>query len=111
MIDWPRVRELHHEIGAEDFDLVADLFLEEVSANIDALAALTGQPGALADAMHTVKGSALNLGFAALADLAYAGERAAKAGDTQAVTPRELRTVFDASVATFQADRAVQLAA
>ena len=30
MIDWPRVKELKDEIGAEDFGEVVDLFLEEV---------------------------------------------------------------------------------
>ena len=30
MIDWQRVNELRDEVGAEDFEEVVDLFLEEV---------------------------------------------------------------------------------
>ena len=30
MIDWARVAEFYDEVGAEDFDEVVELFLEEV---------------------------------------------------------------------------------
>ncbi len=111
MIDWARVRELHDEIGAEDFQLVADLFLDEVGEGIDAIPAAAQSPSAMAEQMHALKGAAANLGFAALADLARAGEQAAMAGDSGAVTESEMRAVFDASVAVFQKDRATELAA
>ncbi len=111
MIDWARMRELLDEIGAEDFDMVADLFLKEVSENIGALGAAQGRPARMAEHMHALKGAASNLGFAALADLALAGERAAQAGDTEAVTMAEMRHVFDASVAAFEAERASRLVA
>ncbi|WP_442970022.1 hypothetical protein [Roseovarius sp. ZX-A-9] len=39
MIDWSRVAELRSEIGAEDFDEVVELFLEEVEAEISVLRA------------------------------------------------------------------------
>ena len=41
MIDWARVSELRHEVGAEDFDEVVELFLEEVDEAIAALRDLT----------------------------------------------------------------------
>ena len=37
MIDWARVSELRDEVGAEDFDEVVELFLEEVDEAIIAL--------------------------------------------------------------------------
>ena len=41
MIDWARVSELRDEVGAEDFDEVVELFLEEVDEAIAALRDLT----------------------------------------------------------------------
>ena len=41
MIDWARVSEFHDEVGAEDFDEVVALFLEEVDEAIAALRDLT----------------------------------------------------------------------
>ena len=41
MIDWVRVSELRDEVGAEDFDVVVELFLEEVDEAIAALSDLT----------------------------------------------------------------------
>ena len=41
MIDWARVSELRDEVGAEDFDVVVELFLEEVDEALAALSDLT----------------------------------------------------------------------
>ena len=41
MIDWARVSELRDVVGAEDFDEVVELFLEEVDEAIAALRDLT----------------------------------------------------------------------
>ena len=75
MVDWERVRALRDEIGAEDFDEVVALFLEEADP---AIAALSGEGRAGPDALHFLKGAALNLGFAALADHCAAAERQAR---------------------------------
>lgn len=78
MIDWARVNELRDEVGAEDFAEVATLFLEETDA---AIAVLPTLPDAgLGAHLHGLKGSALNLGFAALAAKCQAGEVAARGG-------------------------------
>ena len=37
MIDWPRVKELREEVGAEGFGEVVDLFIEEVEEVISKL--------------------------------------------------------------------------
>ena len=67
MIDWSRVTELRDEIGAEDFLEVVDLFLSEVGEQVTALE--FSPVCDLPDALHAIRGSALNLGFSALAAL------------------------------------------
>ncbi|MBY6135609.1 Hpt domain-containing protein [Leisingera sp. XS_AS12] len=80
MIDWPRVSELREEVGAEDFDEVVEIFLEEVEGVINKLAG--GDHGQLEQDLHFLKGSALNLGFEEFSGLCLDGER--KAADGQA---------------------------
>lgn len=80
MIDWARVRELRDEIGADDFDEVVALFLEEADEVIARMSAALGAKAVEAD-LHFLKGAALNLGFAQFAALCQAGERRAAAGD------------------------------
>ncbi|MEP3347073.1 MAG: Hpt domain-containing protein [Litoreibacter sp.] len=64
MLDWSRVNELKDELGAEDFEEIVTLFLEEVGEKLDAM---QGDAGAsVADDLHFVKGSAANLGFESL---------------------------------------------
>ncbi|SDX88419.1 Hpt domain-containing protein [Citreimonas salinaria] len=110
MIDWARVCELRDEIGAEDFEEVAELFLTEVSQCIADLPAARS-PAVLRERMHALKGASLNLGFAALADICRAGERAAAQGDMNAVRPAEVRNIFAASLAAFEAEFARRFAA
>lgn len=68
MIDWERVAELREEVGAEAFGEVVALFLEETDAVIATLARSTDDEEIRAS-LHFVKGSALNLGFAKVAEL------------------------------------------
>ena len=73
MIDWKRVITLRDEVGAEDFNEVVDLFLEEVDEVIPRLT--THQDSiALAADLHFLKGSAQGLGFLAFSDLCQTGE-------------------------------------
>jgi len=103
MIDWGRVNALRAEIGAEDFHEVVDLFLEEA----DEVAARLSRPavGVRREAdCHFLKGSALNLGFDALASLCHVGEQAAAQGmavDTKAIVAayRDSRAAFIAGLA------------
>ena len=76
MIDWARVEELREEIGPESFSEVAELFLEEVGTAMTAL----GPRHSLEQDLHFLKGSALNLGFAAFSELCAEGERLARLG-------------------------------
>jgi HPt (histidine-containing phosphotransfer) domain-containing protein len=102
MIDWDRVRNLRDEIGADAFEEVVDLFLEEVQTEIDRLRAprealdIEGQ-------LHFLKGSALNLGFIAFSDLCHVGEAAAAAGQGGRVDLTEILCCFEQSKAAFLA--------
>ncbi len=96
MIDQGRIAELRAELGDEDFAEIAALFVLEVEALIEGLAATP--PGAeLADALHRVRGSALNCGMAALAESCLAAETAQRRAPTP-FCPIALHTLFRESV-------------
>lgn len=79
MINWERVEQLRQEIGDDGFGEVVALFLEEADEAVARLSA--GTAAALAGDLHFLKGSALNLGLADLAELCQQGERAVAQGD------------------------------
>ena len=79
MIDWTRVTDLRDEIGADDFDEVVDMFLEEADDVITRISPGDGAKSLEAD-LHFLKGAALNLGFAEFATLCQDGERRAALG-------------------------------
>lgn len=95
MIDWNRVRELQDEIGKDEFAEVVTMFLDEAD---EVLARITpaGGPALLRDDCHFLKGAALNLGFASLANLCQIAERRAKEGDC-AIDLIEMRRCYQAS--------------
>jgi histidine phosphotransfer protein HptB len=110
MIDWGRVRELRNEIGADDFDEVVQLFLEEtdeVAANL----VKNQSPQAIESALHFLKGSALNLGFRKLADMCQAGERAAAGGNCLSINIAKVAEVYAASKRAFEAGQRAEDAA
>jgi len=100
MIDWQRVTTLRDEIGAEDFEEVVPMFLEEVAEVTDQL---RDQPDAskLEEQMHFLKGSALNLGFADFSSMCHAGEAQAAAGKPAQVNVPEILACFEASKEVF----------
>ncbi|WP_380055980.1 Hpt domain-containing protein [Falsihalocynthiibacter sp. SS001] len=108
MIDWDRVNELREEVGAEDFLEVAELFLEEVDELIRRLAA-NPDPAELEENMHFLKGSALNLGFAQMAQACQQGERAAAVGQLDARGLNELLAIYEQSKSTFAAQENIKL--
>ncbi|MBO9473217.1 MULTISPECIES: Hpt domain-containing protein [unclassified Shimia] len=96
MIDWERVDELRQEIGAEDFDEVVDLFLDEVEEVIGRLQDGPDMANLEAD-LHFLKGGALNLGFQTFSQLCQAGEAAAAAGKGETVDLAAILTAFEDS--------------
>ncbi|MGX9356040.1 Hpt domain-containing protein [Roseobacteraceae bacterium S113] len=107
MIDWDRVAELRDEIGAEDFDEVVEIFLEEVDAAVDAIG---GDHSPLEAQLHFLKGSALNLGFVGFANLCQDGEARAAEGATDiALAP--ISESYQASRAEFTSGLQTRFAA
>lgn len=100
MIDWARVEELRDEVGAEDFEEVVELFLEEVDEMISRLTD-TPDPSTYEADLHFLKGSGLNLGFADFCALCADGERSAMNGDTDSIDISQVITAYHASRAAF----------
>ncbi len=100
MINWTRVSELRDEIGAEDFGEIVDLFLEEMDEETCALTAGVAVE-CLESKLHSLKGSALNLGFEAFADLCQAGEKAAAQASHDQIDLTGILRTYEASKAEF----------
>ncbi|MCQ0091483.1 Hpt domain-containing protein [Roseovarius sp. M141] len=100
MIDWSRVRELQNEIGAEDFGEVVEIFLEEVESEIADLHAGC-DPAQLEYKFHSLRGSALNLGFRAFAEHCQTGETAAAQSQHSQIDVPATRTIYDLSKTEF----------
>ncbi|RXV70111.1 histidine kinase [Roseovarius sp. A46] len=110
MIDWIRVRELREEIGADAFEEVLDLFLEEVETALAVLRTATTEDDLEAQ-LHFLKGSALNLGFETLANLCADGEAKSGAGARDSVDIPRIVSGYEASKAAFLAGIAEGIAA
>lgn len=108
MIDWSHVRRLRDEIGADAFDEVVELFVDEVETEISRLRA-SGKTPDLEAQLHFVKGSALNLGFVDVATLCERGEAAAANGQADAVDVTEIIDCLDRSKAGFLAGLDAQM--
>ena len=99
MIDWFRVTELRDEIGAEDFEEVVEIFLEEVEGVLDKLR--TGDRSQLEQDLHFLKGSALNLGFEKFSSTCQDGERRSSQGEGDTVDLPGVISLYESSKATF----------
>jgi HPt (histidine-containing phosphotransfer) domain-containing protein len=110
MIDWDRVAELRDQVGAEDFEEVVDLFLEEVLEVINALHA-DPKESRLESDLHFLKGSALNLGFADFSEKCHAGERQAAMGQAKSIDLAAIINSFDASRHLFCEELSTRFAA
>ncbi|MDK3071761.1 Hpt domain-containing protein [Sedimentitalea sp. JM2-8] len=110
MIEWSRVNELREEVGAEDFNEVVELFLEEVEGVIDRLRTDPDR-SQLEDDMHFLKGSALSLGFSAFSKLCQTGEKLSSDGLSESVDVAEVIRCFEQSKTVFQSELQENLAA
>ena len=100
MIDWDRVAQLRDEVGPDDFAEVVELFLEEVEEVTGRLAA-GAEAEALAEDLHFLKGSALNLGFERLGVMCQEAERLAARGEAGAVSVAPILACYEASRRSF----------
>ena len=103
MIDWERVNTFCDEVGADDFDEVVALFLDEVEDVINRLHAVPDLT-TLEDDLHFLKGSALGLGFRSFSALCQAGETLSAQGKAAEVNLKEILENYAASKQCFQAE-------
>ena len=96
LVNKDRLTALRDEIGAEGFDEVVSLFLQESAEVVERLGAQV--PGGLSpEDLHFLKGSALTLGFDDLADLCRRSEIGPQAH------PSAVRDLWEQSCAAYQA--------
>ncbi len=100
MISWERVNELRDEIGETDFAEVAEMFLDEVDEVIARLKSHP-EPERLEEELHSLKGSALNLGFEALSKLCQDGEQQAANGNFAAISLPDVFETYAKSKSAF----------
>ena len=93
MIDWTLVDDLRAEVGADSFEEIVTLFLQEADQVVIRLPTLTDARSLQHD-LHFLKGSALNLGFVGLAQICQTGER------------RAADVALDAVISTYHQSRA-----
>ncbi len=103
MIDWRRIAELKSELGADSFANIVALFLAEIDNDLTALSVIRDDLPSLRDALHGIKGCALNIGFTELAELCAEGERTLSAGGNWSDQSGALRAAFDRSSQSFRA--------
>jgi HPt (histidine-containing phosphotransfer) domain-containing protein len=99
MIDWDRLHNLRTDIGEDDFCDVACVFVAEIRETLDRL--IAGPGCALATDFHFLRGSAANMGFAAMVDACLTAEAACHAGKTPDIGA--IAGCFGASLATVAA--------
>ncbi|AXT35715.1 Hpt domain-containing protein [Phaeobacter sp. LSS9] len=107
MIDWSRAKELHEEVGAEDFSEVVEIFLEEVEGVIEKLR--SPDLATLEQDLHFLKGSALNLGFRQFSRLCQEGERRSAQGEAKDVDTGAIISSYENSKEEFLRDMSSQL--
>ncbi|MTH99919.1 Hpt domain-containing protein [Roseibium sp. RKSG952] len=108
MIHWPRVNQLRDEVGADEFDEVVQIFMDEVQEVISKLREDTSRTE-IEQNLHFLKGSALSLGFDRFSKLCQDGERKAAAGEGSDVNLAEIYSEFDQSRSVFEAGLADNL--
>ncbi len=110
MIDWTRVADLRGEIGAEDFEEVAELFLMEVEDTLSRLNGAATDAAQMQELMHFLKGSALNLGFSDLSAVCSSGEEDAAKGQIT-VDIAQLKDLYAQSRGLFESEYTQRFAA
>ena len=99
MIDWNRVRELHDDVGAEDFVALVDIFLDEAD---EVAARLGGPPESIStDDLHFLRGAMLNLGFSQVSALCQALETRIAGGHRDSEGAAALLAAYTAARSEF----------
>lgn len=95
MLDWNRINELRAEVGDDEFQLILELFLDEVEGVLMRLSRRNALR--LETQLHFLKGCAWNLGFSAFGSLCDQGERSAAEGRPAQVSTQELLQCYSES--------------
>lgn len=95
MLDWDRITELRHEVGEDEFQLILELFLDEVEGVMMRLSRHNATR--LETDLHFLKGCAWNLGFAAFGNLCDVSERMTADGGAQDVSIEALMASYSDS--------------
>lgn len=106
MIDWDRVIELRDEVGADEFEPVLELFIDEVEHLVMQLSA--DDPAQLERYLHFLKGSAWNLGFTDFGARCAEIETRAASGNLAGVCLNELVESYSVSKRIFTRDLAAR---
>tara|TARA_R110002095_G_scaffold11716_1_gene16229 strand:+ start:989 stop:1345 length:357 start_codon:yes stop_codon:yes gene_type:complete len=106
LIDWERVKVLRDEVGAEDFDEVVALFMDEMEEVTKRLATSPALGRIEAD-LHFLKGSALSFGFQNFSELCQEGETRSAQGDAAQVDLSQILGSYAASKQQFLSSLAV----
>lgn len=103
MIDWSQVKSLRNDVGHDEFDEIVELFLEEVEGIVEKLRERPNRAD-LENDLHSLKGSALNLGFASFSEMCQHGEKLSAKGKVEDVDLTGIVACFDSSRAKFLAE-------
>lgn len=98
MLDWGRISELRGEVGDAEFQVILEMFLDEVESAMMRLPA--GDAKRLETSLHFLKGCAWNLGFAAFGGLCDEEERRAASGLADEVSIEGLMNCYSESKRT-----------
>lgn len=100
MVNWDRISELREEIGEADLREVVSLFFWEID---EVLATLEAAPPAeMPGHLHFLKGSALNIGFAAVSSRCQAEEVRLKENPAATADIQGIRADYSASKAELE---------
>lgn len=103
MIDWSQVKSLRNDVGHDEFNEIVELFLDEVEEIVTKLREAPNI-SELENDMHSLKGSALNLGFTTFSQMCLNGEKLSAAGKADEVDLTQIVACFDSSKTAFLTD-------
>ncbi len=103
MINWERVAELREDFGAEGFEEMIEVFLDEVTTGLQRLGA-AATPDAMRAEFHFLKGAALNMGFDEIAGLCAQGEELSEAGQDASTERARIMVQLPQDCAEFTRD-------
>lgn len=97
MLNMSRISDLKEEVGEDDFAEVIGIFFEEVEEVLEELPQATGE--GLAEKLHFLKGSALNLGLDTVGNLCRQAEVLVRDDPTSIPNIEEILKAYESSKA------------